>query len=213
MWTASTPCWNETGQRQEFGVHVPRYYERAYDLFVPNGDAALLMGSYDGLDLAGVFVFKLGEQAWYLYGASRQQERQRMASFGVQWAGLEWALGHGCTSYDLYGIPDEDEAALEANFQERDDGLWGVYRFKRGWGGRVVRSVGAWDRVYNPMVYWLYQAGAESSRRRPGRLKIAQKRCFLAARAGPPTLPVAVSTPSAAICFSTALTSSGRQLM
>lgn len=148
---------DETGQRQAFGVHVPQYYERAYDLFVPAGDAALLMGSYNGLDLAGMFVFKLGAGAWYLYGASRQEEKQRMASFGVQWAGIEWAKEQGCTSYDLYGIPDADETTLEESFQQRDDGLWGVYRFKRGWGGRVVRSVGAWDRVYSRPIFWLYQ--------------------------------------------------------
>jgi peptidoglycan pentaglycine glycine transferase (the first glycine) len=44
---------------------------------------------------------------------------------------------------------------LEANFTRRSDGLWGVYRFKRGFGGRVVRSVGAWDYVYSPLLYWL----------------------------------------------------------
>lgn len=148
---------DETGDRQEFGVHVAEYYELAYDLFVASGDAALLLGSYDGKDLAGVFAFKLGDASWYLYGASRDVERQRMASFGVQWAAIEWAKAHGCTTYDMYGIPDEDEATLEAHFQERHDGLWGVYRFKRGWGGRVARTVGAWDMVYNPLLYWLYQ--------------------------------------------------------
>jgi lipid II:glycine glycyltransferase (peptidoglycan interpeptide bridge formation enzyme) len=148
---------DETGERQAFGVHVPRYYERAYDLFVPSGDAVLLMGSYNGLDLAGMFIFKLGGQAWYLYGASRQQEKQRMASFAVQWAGIQWAKQQGCTTYDLYGIPDESEAVLEATFQQRNDGLWGVYRFKRGWGGRVERSIGAWDRIYSRPIYALYQ--------------------------------------------------------
>jgi lipid II:glycine glycyltransferase (peptidoglycan interpeptide bridge formation enzyme) len=148
---------DETGRRQEFGVHVPSYYEHVYDLFVPAGDAALLMGSYQGLDLAGVFVFKLGKQAWYLYGASRDAERQRMAAFGVQWAGVRWALEQGCTSYDMVGIPDENAAMLEAEFENRSDGLWGVYRFKRGWGGRIARTVGAWDRVYNRPLYWLYQ--------------------------------------------------------
>ena len=43
-----------------------------------------------------------------------------------------------------------------AQFEQRRDGLWGVYRFKRGFGGRVVRSVGAWDRVYNAPLYWAY---------------------------------------------------------
>ncbi len=150
---------NETGERQAFGVHVPAYYEKAYDLFVPQGDAVLLMGSYGGEDLAGVFVFKLGKQAWYLYGASSSRERQRMASFAVQWAGLRWARDRGCTTYDMYGIPDADESVLEAEFENHDDGLWGVYRFKRGWGGRVTRTAGTWDKTYNRFVYSLYTFG------------------------------------------------------
>jgi len=34
--------------------------------------------------------------------------------------------------------------------------LWGVYRFKRGFGGEVKRAVQAMDRVYNPLLYRLY---------------------------------------------------------
>lgn len=152
-----TAMMNETGDRQEFGVHVPKYYGRAYELFVPSGDAVLLMASYQDVDLAGVFVFKVGKSAWYQYGASRDVERQRMAAFGVQWAGITWALAQGCTVYDMVGIPDEHEATLEAGFETRHDGLWGVYRFKRGWGGRVARTVGAWDKIYNRPLYLLYQ--------------------------------------------------------
>ncbi|NDJ74775.1 MAG: peptidoglycan bridge formation glycyltransferase FemA/FemB family protein [Chloroflexi bacterium] len=147
-----------TGSRQEFGVHVPEYYERAYELFVPGGRAALIMGSYSGHDLAGVMVFALGEWAWYLFGASSREERQRMAPYGVQWAGVQWARAQGARYYDMYGVPDEDPDTLEAQFAERDDGLWGVYRFKRGWGGDVIRSAGAWDRVYNRLVYTAYRA-------------------------------------------------------
>jgi len=80
-----------------------------------------------------------------------------MASYGVQWAAIQWAKARGCKYYDMWGIPDEEETALEAQFETRDDGLWGVYGFKRGWGGRVVRSVGAWDRVYNPLIYSAYK--------------------------------------------------------
>jgi lipid II:glycine glycyltransferase (peptidoglycan interpeptide bridge formation enzyme) len=147
----------ETGSRDAFGVHTPAYYERAYDLFVPGGRAALLLGSYAGQDLAGVMVFALGEWAWYFYGASSDRERQRMASYAVQWAGIRWARARGATIYDMYGVPDADPAVLEAEFETRNDGLWGVYRFKRGWGGTVIRSVGAWDRVYHPLVYAAYR--------------------------------------------------------
>ena len=59
----------------------------------------------------------------------------------------------GCTEYDLWGIPDEDEEILEAQFQTRHDGLWQVYRFKRGFGGKVLRTMGSFDYVYSPLLY------------------------------------------------------------
>jgi len=145
-----------TGARNEFGVHAPDYYERAYDLFVPD-DAALIMAEHEGDPLAGIMVFAAGETASYLYGASSNQKRKLMASYGVQWAAIQWAKARGCTWYDMWGVPDEDAATLEAQFKARTDGLWGVYGFKRGWGGEVVRSLGAWDKVYNPVVYAAYR--------------------------------------------------------
>ena len=157
---ADVECFNailaETSTRGEFGVHTPAYYRRAHELFVPGGRAALLMGSYDGQDLAGVMVFVLGTWAWYFYGASSNRERQRMASYGVQWAAIQWAKQQGAHHYDMYGVPDADLETLEAGFQTRSDDLWGVYRFKRGWGGELVRSIGAWDRVYNHLIYKAY---------------------------------------------------------
>lgn len=146
-----------TGTRSEFGIHTPGYYARAYDLFVPQGRAALIMGSYAGTDLAGVMVFALGDWAWYFYGASSRHESQRMASYGVQWAAIQWAKTKGARWYDMYGVPDATPEDLEAQFESRADGLWSVYRFKRGWGGDILRGAGAWDRVYNHIVYTVYQ--------------------------------------------------------
>ncbi len=155
----------DTGARDEFGVHAPEYYQRAYDLFAPVGRAALILGSYDGQDLAGVMVFRLGDWGWYFYGASSDRERQRMASYGVQWEGIRWAKASGARWYDLYGVPDAEPDELEAQFEARSDELWGVYRFKRGWGGDVVRGAGAWDRVYSPPLYALYRLAVRLLRR------------------------------------------------
>lgn len=146
-----------TGSRNEFGVHEPAYYQKAYDLFVPNGDAALIIAEHQDIPLSGVMVFSQNQSAWYLYGASSNENRNLMASYGVQWTAIQWAKKRGCKWYDLWGIPDEDEATLEAQFETRNNGLWGVYGFKRGWGGKVVRSTGAWDKVYNPLVYSAYK--------------------------------------------------------
>lgn len=147
----------ETGDRNEFGVHTPEYYEKVYDLFIPE-HGVMLMAKHEDTPLVGIMVFALGDTAWYVYGASSREKSNLYATYGIQWQAIQWAKARGCKYYDLWGIPDEDEETLEAQFQERSDGLWGVYGFKRGWGGFVVRSIGTWDKVFNPLVYTAYRA-------------------------------------------------------
>ncbi len=102
-------------------------------------------------------VFAYGSRAWYFYGASTNQHRHRMPTYLLQWEAMRWARDQGCTEYDLWGVPDEDEHTLEDQFAERSDGLWGVYRFKRGFGGNLRRALGPWDRVYQPVLYTFYR--------------------------------------------------------
>lgn len=146
-----------TGERDGFGVHSLNYYQRAFDAFAPAGQAVLLVAQYEGQPLAALMVFAHGKMAYYLYGASTNAERNRMPTYLLQFRAMQWAASQGCAYYDLWGIPDADETVLEDQFSGREDGLWGVYRFKRGFGGLVARSAGAWDRVYHPLLYRAYQ--------------------------------------------------------
>ncbi len=156
---ADLPVFNQlmqaTGRRNTFGVHEPRYYQQAFELFSPD-NVALWLAEYQEKPLAAIIVFVNGPRAAYLYGASSNEERQRMPTYAVQWAAMRWARQRGCESYDLWGVPDYPEEELEAQFRGRDDGLWGVYRFKRGFGGQIQRTVGTADRVYNKIVHRLY---------------------------------------------------------
>jgi peptidoglycan pentaglycine glycine transferase (the first glycine) len=145
-----------TGGRDGFGVHSLEYYRRAYEIFHPIGMAELLVAEFEGKPLAALMVFASGRRAYYIYGASTDEERSRMPTYLLQWEAIKWARSKGAEEYDLWGVPDEDEAILEAQFETRHDGLWGVYRFKRGFGGAVKRSQQAVDRVYNPLLYRLY---------------------------------------------------------
>ncbi|MFQ5610515.1 MAG: lipid II:glycine glycyltransferase FemX [Anaerolineae bacterium] len=144
-----------TARRNGFGIHRPAYYRTAFEVFPPER-RALLLAEFEGQPLAALMVFAQGKRAYYLYGASNNLERQRMPAYLLQWEAIRWARRAGCTTYDLWGVPDADEATLEANFRGRQDGLWGVYRFKRGFGGQLVRSAGAFDYVYNWPLYRLY---------------------------------------------------------
>jgi peptidoglycan pentaglycine glycine transferase (the first glycine) len=146
-----------TGERNEFGVHSAAYYARAYESLGPGDRARLWLADYQDQPLAAVFACACGHKSWYMYGASSNQHRELMAPYAVQWAAMQWAKRRGCSTYDLWGIPDYEEPTLEAQFAERSDGLWGVYRHKRGYGGEIVRYAGAFDYVYLRSLYGLYQ--------------------------------------------------------
>lgn len=148
-----------TSQRDRFGVHSLDYFRAAFELFAPSR-AALLLAEVQGEPVAGLMVFAHGSTAYYLFGASSNTHREKMPSYLLQWEAMRWARAQGCQNYDLWGIPDLDETALEAEFvahTEDPSGLWGVYRFKRGFGGQVMRAISAFDFIYNRPLYWAYR--------------------------------------------------------
>lgn len=147
----------QTSQRDQFGIHSLGYYQTAYQLFHNCGQCELFLARYAGKAISGIMVFANGNRAWYFYGASSNEHREVMSPYLLQWEAIQWAKRKGCSFYDLWGIPDYNEAYLEDNFMQNEKGLWGVYRFKRGFGGCVFRSAGAFDRVYNPRLYQFYR--------------------------------------------------------
>jgi lipid II:glycine glycyltransferase (peptidoglycan interpeptide bridge formation enzyme) len=108
-----------------------------------------LIAEYQGQPLGAVFLVKYGSKAIYMYGASTDQERNRMPNYLLQWEAIRWAKTAGCTVYDFWGAPNEFEEA---------DQLWGVWRFKAGFNGEVVKHIGAWDYPARPFWYWMYTA-------------------------------------------------------
>ncbi|MCD4752269.1 MAG: peptidoglycan bridge formation glycyltransferase FemA/FemB family protein [Anaerolineaceae bacterium] len=146
----------ETSKRDDFGVHSGEYYQQAYNLFHPEY-GTILLAKYGNQPLAAIMVFSSGTRAYYFYGASSSKERNRMPTYLLQFEAMKWAKEHGCETYDLWGVPDAEPEELECQFKDRSDGLWGVYRFKRGFGGHIMRSCGAFDRIYHPALYKAYE--------------------------------------------------------
>ena len=143
----------QTGTRDAFGVHTEAYYRKCLECFREGGKVHLILVSYDGRPLSALMLFIEGKRGYYLYGASSNEERNRMPNYLAQWTAIKICREAGCADYDLWGIPDADEETLEAQFMDRHDGLWQVYRFKRGFGGQVVRAMGSFDYVYDPLLY------------------------------------------------------------
>lgn len=150
-----------TGNRDGFGIHPPDYYRAVFESFPPE-NRALLLACYADEPLAGLMVFAWQGRAYYLYGASGDQHRNLMPAYLLQWEAIRWAKAQNCAVYDLWGIPNAPLETLEAEFEQRNDGLWGVYRFKRGFGGAVAYSAGAFDFVYHRPLYALFTRLLES---------------------------------------------------
>ncbi len=137
----------ETSVRGGFVIRPQDYYLDAWTTFLEAGLAQALIAEVNGEAVAMVIIYRFGEQAWYMYGASRDAHREKMPNHLLQWEAMRWAQDQGCTVYDMWGAPD---------VLDESDPLWGVYRFKKGFGGDFVRHIGAWDFPTSRVGYWLY---------------------------------------------------------
>ena len=131
-----------TATRDQFGIHTRNYYCDAWRIFAPRQQLRLLLAEHEGRLLAGIFVGLFARQGIYLYGASSNESRNLMPNYLLQWEAIRWAKQQGATRYDFWGIPETDN---------KDEAMAGVYRFKGGWGGRIVTFVGCYEHVYRPL--------------------------------------------------------------
>jgi lipid II:glycine glycyltransferase (peptidoglycan interpeptide bridge formation enzyme) len=137
-----------TSERDQFFIHDKGHYEDVMRLFSEGDRAALFLAEYEGEAIAGIIVLTYGHWSWYMYGASSNEQRNLMPNHLLQWNGMQWARAHGCWYYNFRGIPDALEEGQE---------LWGVYVFKRGFGGYAIRSLETHDLAYQPLVYAVYR--------------------------------------------------------
>jgi len=143
-----------TATRDAFGIHTLDYYTDLLRFFPPPDQGALLCAEYDGEVVAAAILLRGGPTAIYLAGASSDTHRAHMPTYALQYAALRWARDVGCTHYDLWGIPPTDAPPDTAQGEQQNvrDGLWGVYRFKQGFGGDVVSYPGIFVRFCRPVI-------------------------------------------------------------
>ena len=131
----------ETGLRDGFVTREASYFENMLDNLGEH--ARLYMAYYEGQAIAGTLAIWFGDKVWYLYGASSNEHRNLMPNYMLQWNMIEWAVEEGCRLYDFRGVPGQ---------VGEDHPLYGLYKFKLGFGGDYVEFVGEMDMVLNKPV-------------------------------------------------------------
>jgi len=137
----------ETANRDGFIIRPQEYYLDVWSRFMSAGMAEGLIAEFDETPLAGLIYFHLGTRAWYVYGMSKNLQREKMPNYLLQWEAMRAAREKGCLIYDLWGAPETFDSS---------DPMYGVYRFKEGLGAEVVRTIGAWDYPVKPVLYFIY---------------------------------------------------------
>jgi len=136
----------QTGQRSEFMILSKEYYIRMLELY---GDhAAFLIAEYEGKPIAAAIMVYLGKWCWGMHEAASDLSRKLRINYMLQWERVLWARERGCWYYNLRAIPDVLEEGQE---------LYGIYEFKRSFGGFAMRSLQTHDLVYRPIAYRIYR--------------------------------------------------------
>ncbi len=88
----------------------------------------------DILPLATAFFITLnGREVIYLSSGAYDEYMRFNGPYAIQWTMIRWALAHGYQRYNFYGT--------SGNFSKDADD-YGVYLFKRGFGGHVEELAG-----------------------------------------------------------------------
>jgi lipid II:glycine glycyltransferase (peptidoglycan interpeptide bridge formation enzyme) len=140
------PLYVETAERDHFTPRPLSYFETMWDaLRAEDPDRIrLYLAHHEGDLVAATTWVRVGDHAWYSYGASSTAKRDVRGSNAVQWHMMRDALAAGASVYDLRGITE----GLEA-----DDPHLGLIQFKVGTGGQAVEHLGEWDLPLNPLLY------------------------------------------------------------
>lgn len=159
----------ETACRDHFIPRQKEYYRKVFDAL--GREAVLFMAYLEDVPIAGTIGVYSGGKGWYLYGASSNAHRNVMPNYLLQWEMVRMALERHCVFYDFRGVPGD---------LKEDNPLYGLYRFKKGFGGTYTKFTGLFVKRYHPVLSRCFEMALAAYRKlrvrnRCGKWRIKQK--------------------------------------
>jgi len=137
----------QTAQRNGFHASDYQYFSALFSAKEQQGsspEVLLLLATYKQDALAGAIVTLSEKGALFLHGGSSNHKREFMASYIMHWWAIQHARSRQCRTYDMGAISPSDDPAHS---------FFGMYRFKIGFGGRIVHNSGSWDYPVQKDIY------------------------------------------------------------
>lgn len=132
--------YHETALRNGLFINDYLYFETMFASKMEGEDnevkVQLLVAYYDGIPLSAMFLVLSSYRATYLYGASSSQMRNVMSTYALQWKAIQIAKANNCFECDMFGIAPSPNPSHP---------MYGLYKFKQGFGGEIYHQLGCWD--------------------------------------------------------------------
>ena len=127
-------------KRKEYNTQIANLTKRikeANDNITQKGDKVILAG--------GMFL-KNGVEMVYAFSGTSTEYRYFQAQYLIQWEMIRKSVEEGYKVYNFYGI--------SGNFDPKDS-RYGLYEFKKSFGGNVIEYLGDFDLIISPFKYYL----------------------------------------------------------
>ncbi|HZU67701.1 MAG TPA: peptidoglycan bridge formation glycyltransferase FemA/FemB family protein [Ktedonobacteraceae bacterium] len=158
-----------TSERDAFFIHSKDYHKEIYRQFASKGDVVLYLAEHEGEAIAAKMLIRFGDWCWDMFGASSNNKRNLKPTYLLQYRCIQWAKEKGCSYFDFRTIPEVLEPGEE---------MWGVYEYKKGFGGFSRLNMPTQDYVYRPLIYnaWRKLVEVRRARRHKERQKVELER-------------------------------------
>jgi lipid II:glycine glycyltransferase (peptidoglycan interpeptide bridge formation enzyme) len=145
--------YKETAGRNNLYINDIKYFETVLSVKANNSrspaEVLLLIAELDSKPLAAMFLIITGNRGSYLYGASSSEYRNYMPAYALQWEAIKKSKAMGCSEYDMFGVAPGPDPSHP---------LYGLYKFKTGFGGRLYHRMGSWDYPLSEDKYNLFKS-------------------------------------------------------
>ncbi|MDD5888808.1 MAG: peptidoglycan bridge formation glycyltransferase FemA/FemB family protein [bacterium] len=97
--------------------------------------------------LGGILFLIYGNEVLSLYGGSDENLMQFQSAYSTHFAGIKYAVENNYAKYNFYGITGDFR---------KENPLYGLFLFKKSFGGHVSELIGEFDYIISPFWYKIY---------------------------------------------------------
>ena len=125
-------------QNQEAIERLENQLKKINELKEKHGEKAIL---------GGILFLVYGNEVLSLYGGSNAELMQFQSAYIVHFAGVKMAIEEKYKKYNFYGITGDFR---------KENPLYGLFLFKKSFGGHVAELIGEFDLIINKPMYLFY---------------------------------------------------------